>query len=175
MQKQKYFIFKERNKYYFKNLKNNTLSKPFTNKVDAISIIMGYLNEKKISVKGGLDLLYNITELNDLPLCYKAEGIQLIIDAYHLELIVKTQRDLVETLSRIEGESNLPKLKKQDGSVSIIGKDFYSTSLFSKERAREVVDILFGNEKINRFERKKLLLQINRCFLPEKEVIPDLN
>lgn len=173
------FVLKQKgNGYYFSNPKTDTENEIFYNKQDGISILLDYLEKKIVSTCRTLKLIEEICALRYFPTIRELETHQLDHDIIALIMIRKLRKSL-EKLSKMESETNLPKFKicmcGEHGEI--IGEDFISIELPSKEDARDTVEELFGGGKINHDGRKKLEREIEQSTLPEKVnvVNPSLN
>ena len=173
------FVLKQKgNGYYFSNPKTNSENEIFYNKHDGVKILSEYFADKIISVCKTIELIDEITALRYLPAGKEVKGYQLVEDITSLVLIMKIKKDLQDFIVT-ETETDLPKFKicKCGKHGKIIGTDFVSVEIADREHAKEVIEDLFGDGKINRDERKKLETQIEQSSLPNKVSVtnPSLN
>ncbi|MFO0744037.1 MAG: hypothetical protein U0469_03255 [Candidatus Paceibacterota bacterium] len=164
------FVLKQKGTgYYFSNPKKDTENEIFHNKQDGVKILVDYLEEKIISVCKALELIDEITALRYFPITREVKAYQLAEDILSLSVIMKVKKDLQE-LSETETETDLPKFKICNCGKhgKIIGQDFVSLELTSKEAGGDAIEELFGDGKINRDEREKLKVQIEESTLPKK-------
>lgn len=164
--------------YYFSNPKKETENEIFYNKQDGVKILSAYFGSKIISVCKTIELIDEITALRYLPASKEVKGYQLMEDITSLVLIMKIKKELQDFIVT-ETETDLPKFKICECGKhgKIIGTDFVSVEISDREHAKETIEELFGNGKINRDERKKLESQIEQSSLPNKVSVtnPSLN
>ncbi len=174
------FVLKQKGKgYYFSNPKTDSENEIFYNKEEGVHILMEYVANQMVSKCKALELIDQITSLTEFPASSKVKSHQLTEDIASLLLILKIKKDL-QQFSVTETEKDLPKFKICENCGrhgKIIGEEFLSVELVDKESAEEAVEELFGHGKINKEERKKILIQIEESSLPKKlsSVNPQMN
>lgn len=173
------FVLKQKGKgYYFSNPKTDSENEIFYNKEEGVNILMEYVANQMVSKCKALELIDQITAIQELPVGRKVKSHQLIEDIASLVMILKIKRDL-QQFSVTETEKDLPKLKMCENCGKhgqIIGEEFLSVELVDKESAEEALEELFGKGRINKEEKDKILIQIEESSLPEKiNVDPSLN
>ncbi|MES2416208.1 MAG: hypothetical protein V4504_00690 [Patescibacteria group bacterium] len=154
---------------FYSNLKTGSENETFRTKSHGVKILLKYINDGIITKCNGLDLLEGLIKMRDFPIISVSKTDQLEADIETL-LDIQEKRIFLQRFSLTEKLTDLPSFVlcedcKKHGSFIL--KDFISSDIDNTKEAIECLDEIFNEGKVNKKEKEKLLIEIEKSGLPK--------